>query len=278
MKKWMTIACVAAVLGVLCAPRLQAAGGKIAAKVGAETVEAAAKRSGKVLDAGLKRALERRILSLAARYGDDILPLVRRGGLEALEQGAKHGDDFWRLCRRVPKASRILALRSDELLPLARRLGPAVLELEVRVPGSATRIVKEFGDDAVLLLAKRPPAEVTKLLGYAAKADSSATRQLLLDSYRTSRYPARFLERLEWKQIMAVGLSAAAVTAAYKTSDGLQQGLADPKTAEAVATHTVTLLLCGCFGLVLLLLLPFFLRRFVRAVRAIRRDREKPAE
>ena len=93
-----------------------------------------------------------------------------------------------------------------------------------------------------------------------------------------SRYPARFLERLNWKQIMAVGLSAAAVTAAYKTSDGLQQGLADPQTAEAVATHTVTLLVCGCFGLLLLLLLPFLLRRFVRAFRAIRRDREKPAE
>ena len=77
---------------------------------------------------------------------------------------------------------------------------------------------------------------------------------------------------------MATGLSAAAITAAYKASDGLQHGLADPKTAEAVATHTVTLLLAGCFGLLVLALLPFFVRRIAAAIRALRKPREDRPE
>lgn len=271
MKKTMTA--FAAAVCFLLAADLRAAGGKIAARAVSETIEAAAKRSGRILDAGLRSSLEKRAFSLAARYGDDILPLVRRGGLEVLEQGAKHGDDFWRFCRRVPEASRILALRSGELLPLARRIGPEVLRLEVRVPGCAARVVREFGDDAVALLAKRPPAEISKLLGYAAKADSPATRKLLLNSYRSARNPSLFLEKLNWRQIMAAGLSAAAITAAYKTADGLQQGLGNPQTAEAVARRTVTLLIGGCFGLLLLLMLPFLLRKFLRAVRAAREPR-----
>ena len=258
----------AAVLFAALLPEARAAGGGIAARAVAETVETAAKRSGRILDAGMKKTLEKRLFGLAARYGDDVLPAVRRGGLEAMEEGAKHGEGFWKLCRRNPKAARLLALRADELLPLVRRIGDEALEVELRAPGSAALIAREFGDAAVRHLAKAPRSDIVKLLGYAARADSPATKRLLFRSYRNARRPPRFLEALDWKRIMATGLSAAAITAAYKTSDGLQQGLRDPRAAEAVAVRAATLLVGTFCGIVVILLLPLLCRRIVRAFSA----------
>lgn len=100
----------------------EAAGTKLLAKVVDETLELAAKRSGRTLGEGTKIALSREMLKISARYGDDVLPLVRNGGLEVLEQGIRHGDDFWRLCKAVPEASRSLALHSEQLLPLAKKM------------------------------------------------------------------------------------------------------------------------------------------------------------
>ena len=68
-----------------------AAGTKLLAKAIDETLEFAAKRSGRTLAEGTKITLSREMLKISARYGDDVLPLVRNGGLEVLEQGINHG-------------------------------------------------------------------------------------------------------------------------------------------------------------------------------------------
>ena len=219
----------------------EAGAGKAVLKTVEETLELAAKKSGKVLSKTAESKLGRELVEAAAKYGDDVMPIVREGGLEVLEQGAKHGDDFWRLCKQVPAGSRALALHADDLMPLARRIGPEVLQIEAHSPGMAAQIAEKFGDDAVKLLAKQPQ-DTTRLLGYAAKADSPETAQLLYKTYANSPNPTGFLERLSWKQIMAGGLSAAAIVAAggsaaaiYQVGDGLQDGLSNPETAERVA-------------------------------------------
>ena len=230
---------------------------KVASKIVDETLEVAAKRSGRVLSKTAEKKLGVELLETAGKYGDDIMPLVREGGLEVLEQGAKHGDDFWRLCKQVPSASRAMALHADDLIPLAKRIGPEVLEIEAKTPGMASKIASEFGDDAVKVLAKHNPQETTRLLGYAAKADSPETSHLLYETYAKSSNPSAFLDNLNWKHIMAGGLSAAAIVAAYKTSDGLQEGLKNPEVAKEVSksvTRPVSFFLYGVAALVLMYL------------------------
>ena len=229
--------CLGIVLGLL-SVHVEAGGAKVVIKAVEETIETAAKRSGRVLTKTAESRLGRELLEATAKYGDDVMPLVREGGLEVLEQGAKHGDDFWRLCKTVPASSRALALHADELMPLVRRIGPEVLQIEVHSPGMAARIAGDFGDDAVRLLAKRPQ-DTTRLLGYAAKADSPETAKLLYETYAKSTDPSAFLARLNWKHIMAAGLSTAAIVVAYKTSDGVQSALENPETAEHISS-TIT--------------------------------------
>ena len=232
--KTLCMLCLGIVFGLL-SLQVEAGAGKAVVKVVEETLEAAAKKSGKVLSKTAESKLGRELVEAAAKYGDDVMPLVREGGLEVLEQGAKYGDDFWRLCREVPAGSRALALHADDLMPLARRIGPDVLKLESRGPGMTARIAGEFGDDAVKMLAKQPPQDVTRLLGYAAKADSPETGRLLYETYAKSADPGAFLARLNWKHIMAGGLTAAMITGAWKT------GSAAETFAEKVGDATETL-------------------------------------
>jgi hypothetical protein len=104
-------------------------------------------------------------------------------------------------------------------------------------------VVKNFGDDGVRYFAKHVPTQdASRLMGYAGKADSPDTRGMLLDYYKKGG--THFLEKLNWKHIMAGGLSAAAITAAYQISDGIQDGLttvaeSSPETFHKTASHAI---------------------------------------
>lgn len=204
-----------------------------------ETVEAASRISGKTLSKTAKAALQKTLTRAFLKHGDEALRTARTGGLEAIKQGAKYGDDFWRLTKNSsPQAIRSLALHADELMPIAKRLGPDFMRLEGKVPGLGAKVVAEFGDDAALRLARTaPPEDIAKLLGYAGKADTPATKKLLLEKYHTGG--SQFLNNLNWKHIMATGLSAAAITTAYQLTDGVQEGLKEvaknrPETFAAI--------------------------------------------
>ena len=262
-------------IGILlfCVCSAEGAGGRLAAGVLEETLEFAARRSGRVLSGAAKVDLERTLLKMSTKYGDDILVLVRRGGLEVLEQGARHGDRFWRLCREVPEASRSLALHADELLPLAERIGPEVLRLEAKMPGTAVRAVGEFGDDGIRLLSAQSPENITRLLGYAAKADSPATRKLLLETCAKSKDPSKFLNALNWKNIMAGGLSTAAILAAARISDGLREGVKDPAVAADVISSLSAPVRYGLFALIIILLMPLLVRCISRSIAVWKKSR-----
>lgn len=197
-----------------------------AGKIIQETLEAAAKISGKKLSASGLRAMEKELAKELAKRGDDVLRITRKGGLEVLEQGAKYGDDFWAVARHAdPAAVRSLALHTRELLPHAKRIGPAFLELEGKVPGLAVKAVSLFGDDTVKALAKAPAEDISRLIGLAGTTNSKSTRNFLLKGYFSSSNREKFLSAFDWKKITATGLSSAAIIAAYKTSDGIGEGL-----------------------------------------------------
>ncbi len=190
-----------------------------------ETIEAAIKISGKSMSRASRKAAELSLKKLVSKYGDDALKMVRHGGVEALQIGEKYGDDFLRLAKNAsPRAIRSVTLHADELLPIARKLGKDFMMLEGKVPGLGAKVVAEFGDDTAVMLARNASADdISKLLGAAAHADSPATKKLLVETYKTGG--SKFLEKISWKHIAAAGLSAATITAAYKVSDGVEEGL-----------------------------------------------------
>ena len=244
----------------------QAAGVRLLASSLDENLEIAARRSGRVLSEGTKIQLKRSMLKLSSEYGDDVCKLVREGGLEILEQGIRHGDEFWKCCKAVPGASRSLALHADELLPLTRRIVNDVLLLESKVPGSALRAVRLFGDDGIPMLARHSPEDISRFLGYAAKADSPATGKLLLETGTKSKNPSKFLDALNWKHIMAGGVSAAAIISAYQVSDGLREAVKNPAVAENIIRSSLAPVRYGLYLLLTILLFPLGIKGLCRGI------------
>ncbi|MBR4666320.1 MAG: hypothetical protein IKO93_20810 [Lentisphaeria bacterium] len=193
-----------------------------ARKTVTKTVQIAAKRSGRVLTPAARIAMEKAAAKAFAQYGDDVLRVLEKGGLEALKQGERHGKDFWKLCAHAtPQGARSLALHADTLMPLARRIGPDFVTLEGKVPGLAAECVRLFGDDAAKSLAHAPAGEITQLVGYARRANSPQTVSVLNEAYRKSN--GKVLKYLNWKHIMAAGLSTGAIISAYKLSGGVAE-------------------------------------------------------
>ena len=191
-------------------------------KAAAKAVSIAAKRSGRALTPAARIAMEEAACKAFARYGDDVFRVLEKGGLEALKQGERHGKDFWKLCSHAtPQAARSLALHADTLMPIARRVGKDFVTLEGKVPGLGAECMKFFGDQSARTLAHAPAGEITQLVGYARRADSPQTAKLLHEAYQKSN--GEVLKHLNWKHIMAGGLSAGAVITAYKLSGGVAE-------------------------------------------------------
>ncbi|MBR5161009.1 MAG: hypothetical protein IKW80_05230, partial [Thermoguttaceae bacterium] len=111
---------------------------------------------------------------------------------------------------------------ADDLLPIARRIGPEVAELEARAPGMTMQIAEHYGDDGIRALTKAPADDISRLVCGAQNADSRATRELLMNTYKKSKDGSKFLSKINWKVVAASGLSAGAIIAAYKLSDGVE--------------------------------------------------------
>lgn len=254
MKKWNVI-CILSVLALQCA----AVPVKLTGKVINETIEIAAKRSGRVLTPASKKATEKALVKAFSRYGDDVLKAMQKGGLETLKQGAKHGDDFWRICAKTtPQGARSLALHADILMPLVKRNGIQFMALESKVPGLGAKTVQTFGDDAVKTFAKAPASDITRMVGYAGKADNPKTVKLLHEAYAKSE--GKILDHLNWKHIMAGGLSASAIVAAYKLTNSVETlAETNPELLAQVLNANlpwIALILAGILLFILVLLFP----------------------
>lgn len=192
-----------------------------------EVIEIANKLSGKkVLSSASKRKLTQQLTKEVALHGDDALRATKMGGIELVEAATKYGDDVYKFAKKVPGATRTLALHADELVPLTRRLGTNVLTIEAKAPGLTKHIISNFGDDAVKVFAKKiDPKNMTKLVGYAERCTSKEAKKLLLKE--CIKTDGKILKHLNWKHIMSGGLSVAMITSAYKVSDGVETGLKD---------------------------------------------------
>ena len=184
-----------------------------------ETVERACVVSGReVAERGARESLERATAAAVRRQGPAAARAIQHGGLELLEASARHGDDVLRLAKAAgPAGQRALALEADRLVPLARQYGPALLDLEGRAPGLGGRVFTTFGKEIAPAVARQAATEdLPRLLLAAGRADSPATRAMLWEGYR--REGSEFLKRIDWKVVMAVGVSVAVIDAAHRTT------------------------------------------------------------
>ena len=236
MSAWMVLSAVTTQAFV--APAV-----KMSAKHLEVVLELAAKVSGKTLSPAARKLALTQLRNAVVKHGDEAILAARKGGLELIAAAGKYGDDVWKFASSTPAGARALAMHPQELLPLTRRIGTEVLQIEAKAPGLAKQVVQKFGDDGVRYFGKHVPAgDATRLVGYAEKADSPATQQMLLEAYKKGG--THFLDKLNWKHIMSGGLSVAMITAAYQISDGVQEGLTtvaenSPETFHKTASHTI---------------------------------------
>ena len=184
-----------------------------------ETVEQACIVSGReVAERGARESLEHAVAGAVRRQGPSAALAVKHGGLELLEATAKHGDDVLTLAKGAgPLGQRALALEAERLVPLARQFGPAVLDLEARAPGLGGRVFSAFDSQLAPAVAREAATEdLPRLLLAAERADSPATRTMLWQGYQ--RGGGAFLARIDWKVVMAAGVSVAVIDAAHRAT------------------------------------------------------------
>jgi hypothetical protein len=227
-----------------------------------EAIELASKKSGReIAEVSAREAAERSLENSAVKFGDKVLVAAGDGGLELIEASSKYGDDVMKFAVEAsPAARRVLALNAEALLPLARRVGADALELEAKAPGLSAKLFAVFGDDAGKVIAKSVPADdLPRLLAYAEKSDSSATRKLLLESYQ--KEGKTIFERIPPTLVLAGGLTSAML---YGTHRLTKPALAlanmitgDPKLAAEIAKYGIVVVAC-LVALVILLLMSRF--------------------
>jgi len=199
-----------------------------------------AERSGReVLEGGAKRSAIETLERLSGKYGDDALKIARDGGLELIEAVPRFGDEVFEIAIKIsPAARRALARGIPELLPLAKRVGVEAVELEARTPGLALKTFSTFGDDGGKIVAKSASTEdVPRLLSYGEKADSKATRDLLLAQYQ--KEGKSIFERIPPKLVLASGLSVSMLYGTHRGTEPFQATGDAIRQNEGLAKDTI---------------------------------------
>lgn len=217
MHRAPTTALIISMAALLAAATPAHAGGRAA--LVREAVELATRRSGRELtEKAARESAEQAVESAVKRYGPKAAEAVADGGLELVEAGARYGDDVMRVAVEAgPAARRALALDAGNLVPLVRELGPEALELEAKSPGLARRAFTSFGPDGARRIAMTVPADdLPRLVAYAERADTPATRKALLEAYE--KEGRAIFERIPPKLVLAGGLTVAMVYGTHRAT------------------------------------------------------------
>jgi len=181
-----------------------------------EVAKVALKTSGRTVSDDAVKAAAKTLEETSAKYGDDVARASMRGGIEVVEQVAKHGGRF----AKVVKASTGL---SDAALR------------ELALHGeTAVRVCATHGSERVVqAMAKLPAEDGTRLLG-AIERNPGVAKELLAGTEQGGK---AFLDRLfaiNGRQILAGTLGAAAIVGVVRKT------APDEAEADAIRSHTET--------------------------------------
>ncbi len=140
-------------------------------KGGQEVVESLEKKVGKEMmkemteravrevgEEGAKR-LFRELGEQALRHGDDAFLVASRYGVSETVKMLKE------LPEEMAKSSmKALLNRGDDLMPLVRRFGSEILEVEAKHPGLSPHIAREFGDEGLKVMKNYRTEQVLQIL------------------------------------------------------------------------------------------------------------------
>jgi histone H3/H4 len=245
---------------VLVAPVSAVVAGKVTHAIIEATVESAAKQSGReFLGQTAKKSACETLERLVKTYGDDVIKVVDDAGFELLESVPKYGDEVVELSLKAsPQGRRVFVQNIPELLPLGRRIGVEALELEAKSPGLSVQVFKVFGDDAGKILARNVPAEdIPRLLAYAEKADTPATRKLLVEAYE--KEGKSLFERIPAKLVLAGGLTASMLYVVHQLTDPVRAiGDAIDKNSDVADTAVRHFFAWGVPALLVIVVLLFW--------------------
>lgn len=224
-------------------------------------IESAERSGSGLLEEGAKKSAIETLERLAGRYGDDALKVARDGGIELIKAVPKFGDEVFDIAIKAsPEARRAFARDLPGLFPLAKRVGVDALELEARTPGLALKTFSTFGDEGGKIVARSVPSEdVPRLLSYGEKADSKATRDLLIERY--GKEGKSIFERIPSKLVLASGLSASMLYGTHRGTEPFQATGDAIRENDDLAQNAVTLF-CMIGGVLVLILVALLLWRF----------------
>ena len=236
--------------------------GRVANEVLERTLRQAETKSGRVIaDPVAKQDALRALEKIEITLGKDGLKAVEDSGIEILESIPSYGDDLVKLTMQAsPQARRAFAQNVPELLPLVRRVGIEVIELEAKVPGMAQKAFNTFGDDGARKLVNDVPAEdIPRLLKYAEKSDSSETRQVLLKTY--SKEGKSLFERIPAGLVLSTGLTASMLYGTHRVTDPAV-ALGDAIRNNPKVAHTAIQSFIGYGAMVAFVIIVILLWRF----------------
>ena len=229
-----------------------AATGSVPSKIGREVIELATKKSPLAAEKAASKATCEAIEIGLHLHGTEAYRLVDDLGIDFAQKVAGQGDEAVTLVMSVsPQARRALAHHFSELFPLARRVGPEVLELEAKCPGIARKACSCFGDSAAKQLAQTVPAEdLPRLVKYGQAADSPATKKLLLQRYADEG--AKLFQRIPPKLVLASGLSASMLYGTHRGTKPMAAVSDQIQKNPSLARHVANLMFFTGAGIVLL--------------------------
>lgn len=227
----MKMALYAAAAALLSASAFAGAGGivvKGVAKTWDEVAKAALEISGRAPAGEALAEASKTIRAAAEKYGDDVAEASMRGGVEVAEQTAKTGGRFLDVVRRAskssPEALRALARQADDAIRLTEKYGDEVLALSEKTPGAFARAIAAVeksgvadAQAAVKAVAGLPAEDVTRVVG-ALERNPGVAREFLGAVERGGRLFVDKVFELNGRQILAGGLSVAAVAAAVRAT------------------------------------------------------------
>ena len=203
---------ILAVLSLLLPVQLFAQANKIAGEIAEHTLGPVAKEAA-------ERAAKELVENAAIATGKQVTESTRIQLARAIGQ---HGEAVVSLARRVPEATEALAIHAPQLLPLAERLGDNILRIEARAPGFAEMAAKKYGEADLPHLLKLSEPEMKGVLSLSTHTTEPRAAKLLLEG--TEKGGMSFLEKVSGSQILATGLSVAAITAVISVTNKIPPG------------------------------------------------------
>ena len=141
------------------------------ANVITEAVEHIAKHFAKeATEAGGEAAVKQGLKKLVARYGEEILPMLRQLGPKSIQLIEKYSDDGVRILNAYgADGLTILSRCGDEAIPLARLHGDDIIRVYARHPGLGKTIFNELGQEGLAIARKLTSDEMVHLLRAAPR-------------------------------------------------------------------------------------------------------------